>query len=198
MSRQTLARRVLLLALAAAIAALLVASRAGGEEPPPVLTLPPCAEPCEPPPGVEPDPLPELVLVDGHDVYWWAERAGRLSDRNAMLSRRLRRLEKLVGRRWRPTALYAIRLASIVYGVPRRDMLTVARCESPGLNPFLQHPTSRAAGLFQFLPSTWAGPWGAKKFAASGFSVWDPVANALAAAYIVDRDGGWFQWTCKP
>ena len=50
---------------------------------------------------------------------------------------------------------------------------------------------SSASGLFQFLDSTWA------RHGIAGFSVFDPVANALAAARLV-ADEGWSQWVCKP
>ena len=131
---------------------------------------------------------PSLHWQDRGAEYWhWSYILER---------RRADRLERRLRTRWQPTALYAIRLASVVYGVPYRDMLTVARCES-GLSPLSEHPTSHASGLFQFLPSTWAGAWGAKVFADARFSVWDPVANALAAARMVAREG-WSQWVCKP
>jgi soluble lytic murein transglycosylase-like protein len=47
-------------------------------------------------------------------------------------------------------------------------------------------------GLFQFLPATWTNtPYRAR-------SIFDPFANALAAAWLVSHDGGWFEWTCRP
>lgn len=63
----------------------------------------------------------------------------------------------------------------------------VAMCES-GDNPYARNPDG-AAGLFQFMPSTWAGtPW-------AGSSVFDPVANARAAAWLYARRGP-SAWSC--
>lgn len=89
-------------------------------------------------------------------------------------------------------SMYAIKLASSAYGVPYWELYNVARCETGGtFSPWAANPTSTASGLFQFLDSTWASQ------GMQGFSVWDPVANALAAARIVAREG-WGQWVCKP
>lgn len=85
---------------------------------------------------------------------------------------------------------YALRLASSAYGVSLGELYTVARCESR-LTATAQNRSSTAAGLFQFLDSTWASQ------GMDGFSVYDPVANALAAARIVRREG-WRQWVCRP
>lgn len=91
-----------------------------------------------------------------------------------------------------PRVAHAIRLASITYGVSERDMRAVAWCES-GFDPRAKNPSSTASGLFQFLyPSTWRSTPYAR------LSVWDPYANALAAAWLVRRDGGWYQWECNP
>jgi len=67
--------------------------------------------------------------------------------------------------------------------------LRVAKCES-NYNPFAVNRSSGASGLFQFLPSTWAlTPQHAQ-------SVFDPVANAQAAAWLYQRSGPG-QWSCK-
>jgi soluble lytic murein transglycosylase-like protein len=67
--------------------------------------------------------------------------------------------------------------------------LRVAKCES-GYNPYAVNRSSGASGLFQFLPSTWAGlPWRSS-------SPFDPNANAQAAAYLYNRSGP-NQWQCK-
>jgi hypothetical protein len=67
--------------------------------------------------------------------------------------------------------------------------LRVAKCES-GYNPYAVNRSSGASGLFQFLPSTWAGlPWRSS-------SPFDPTANAQAAAYLYNRSGP-SQWQCK-
>ena len=65
----------------------------------------------------------------------------------------------------------------------------VAYCESR-YHPNSVNSSSGAAGLFQFLPSTWAfTPWHAS-------SPFDPAANASAAAWLYRRDGP-SQWQCQ-
>lgn len=65
----------------------------------------------------------------------------------------------------------------------------VAMCES-GDNPNAVNRSSGAAGLFQIMPSTWAGtPYASQ-------SEFDAVANARAAAWIYGRRGG-SAWTCS-
>ena len=68
-------------------------------------------------------------------------------------------------------------------------MLAVAQCESL-LDPYATNAWSGAAGLFQFLPGTWATtPW-------AGDNIYDPVANANAAAWMwsVGRRN---EWVCQ-
>jgi len=78
--------------------------------------------------------------------------------------------------------------AADAYGQSREDMLRVATCES-GLDPNavgggLYH------GLFQFVPSTFAGtPFG-------GQSIYDPAANANAAAWMWSQ-GRRGEWVCQ-
>jgi peptidoglycan hydrolase CwlO-like protein len=67
--------------------------------------------------------------------------------------------------------------------------LRVAKCES-GYNPNAVNRSSGASGLFQFLPSTWAS------LPQHNQSVFDPVANAQAAAVLYQRSGP-NQWSCK-
>jgi transglycosylase-like protein with SLT domain len=58
-----------------------------------------------------------------------------------------------------------------------------------GWDPSQQNPRTRAAGLAQFLPSTWATtPQGAE-----GLSPFDPLANIDAAIWLA-RTKGWQQW----
>ena len=67
--------------------------------------------------------------------------------------------------------------------------LRVAACES-GYNPYAVNRSSGAAGLFQFMPSTWAhSPLAAQ-------SPFDPVANSQAAAWLLARSGAG-QWVCQ-
>jgi hypothetical protein len=79
--------------------------------------------------------------------------------------------------------------AAAYYGQNGDDMLRVATCES-GLDPNNVTPPYDASGLFQFLPSTWAStPYASQ-------SIFDPVANAYAAAWMwsVGRRG---EWVCQ-
>jgi septal ring factor EnvC (AmiA/AmiB activator) len=65
----------------------------------------------------------------------------------------------------------------------------LAQCEST-MNPYAVNRSTGAAGLFQFLPSTWAStPWHAQ-------SPFDPVANSQAAAWLYARYGAG-QWVCS-
>lgn len=67
--------------------------------------------------------------------------------------------------------------------------MNVAYCESR-YHPNSVNSSSGASGLFQFLPSTWAfTPYAAQ-------SPFDPKYNALAAAWLYQRDGP-SQWVCQ-
>lgn len=81
----------------------------------------------------------------------------------------------------------AIGLAATVYG-NRSTLWRKARCESR-LSPTAKNPRSTAAGLFQFLDTTWAST----PFA--GFDVYSPYANALAAGWM-HRHGRSGEWVC--
>jgi len=121
--------------------------------------------------------------------HWRYVRAHRAHSRLGILIRRERRQRRHVFIR---DASYAISLASSVFRVSASEMWSVARCETGGtFSPYAKNSTSSASGLFQFLDSTWANQ------GVGGFSVFDPVANALGAARIVSREG-WRQWSCKP
>lgn len=67
--------------------------------------------------------------------------------------------------------------------------LRVAKCES-NYNPYAVNASSGAAGLFQFLPSTWAS------LPEHNQSVFDPTANATAAEQLYVRSGPG-QWSCS-
>lgn len=69
---------------------------------------------------------------------------------------------------------------------PRLDCIIAGES---GWNPGKQNPRSRAAGLAQFLPSTWAStPEGQQ-----GLSPFEPTANIDAAIWLA-RTKGWTQW----
>lgn len=94
--------------------------------------------------------------------------------------------------RHRPAVQEALRLASVAYRVPLREIRAVTWCESRW-NPRAQNSTSTAAGLAQFLDSTWARtPYRSE-------SVYSAHANALAAGWLWKANGGsWREWSCKP
>lgn len=83
----------------------------------------------------------------------------------------------------------ALRNAARVHGVPYSELRSVSWCESRW-DP--RAVGSGSYGLLQFLMSTWARTPYARR------SVFDPWWNALAAAWLVRRDGGWWEWTCRP
>lgn len=69
---------------------------------------------------------------------------------------------------------------------PRLDCIIAGES---GWDPSQQNPRSRAAGLAQFLPSTWAAtPQGQQ-----GLSPFEPFANIDAAIWLA-RTRGWNQW----
>jgi len=75
------------------------------------------------------------------------------------------------------------------YGQSRDDMLRVARCES-GLNPSAVGGGGTYHGLFQFVPSTFAGtPYGE-------YDIYDPWANANAAGWMWS-EGKKSDWVCQ-
>jgi hypothetical protein len=99
------------------------------------------------------------------------------------------RLRRESVRRFYPTTVHALRLASVTYGVSYAALYNVGSCESH-LYPFARNGQYR--GVFQEGPMFERGPFGR-----AGFSVWDPYANAFTAAYTVAQQG-WRQWACKP
>jgi soluble lytic murein transglycosylase-like protein len=124
--------------------------------------------------------------IDGKPVEWWARRArsnGRTMRARARTVRRLKRTLNVS-----PTIQDAIALSSVVYRVPRSTLFRKAQCESR-FSPAARNP-SGAAGLYQFLPSTW------RTTPFAGFSPYDPLASALAAGWmhLVGRGG---EWSCR-
>lgn len=76
--------------------------------------------------------------------------------------------------------------------------LRIMQCESKG-DPYADNPISSAAGLFQFLQSTWdrgpAASLGLGSYASG--AVFDPELNIMAAAWLYANWGGPSQWSCK-
>jgi hypothetical protein len=70
-----------------------------------------------------------------------------------------------------------------------KAMLRVARCES-NLDPCAYNPSGPYLGLFQFLKGTF------KNTKYGDRDIWDPEANALAAASMWER-GDKDQWACR-
>ncbi len=66
--------------------------------------------------------------------------------------------------------------------------LRVANCESH-YNPLAVNRSSGAAGLFQFMPSTWNANF-------PGQNIWDPYAQARGALVFYNA-GRQSAWTCK-
>jgi hypothetical protein len=98
-----------------------------------------------------------------------------------------RRLLRLL--RHRPSVREALALASVVYGVPRAQLDSVAQCES---TQKAWARNGRYRGLFQQGPMFERSPFGR-----AGLSVWSPYVAALSTAYTVTREG-WQQWECSP
>jgi hypothetical protein len=73
---------------------------------------------------------------------------------------------------------------------PPEEMLAVGRCES-GLQNHDPNPVSTADGWMQFLDSTWANTVPARL----GFSLYDPVAMAVAAEGMARK--GWSAWAAS-
>jgi len=125
------------------------------------------------------------IRFDGHGPEWWAQRWRRERDRTRVLSVALRRQRRVLLNS--PHVVEAINLAAAVYG-DGSTLWRKARCESH-LNPRAANP-SGAAGLFQFLGSTW------RSTPFAGFSVWSPYANALAAGWMHEHGRGG-EWACR-
>ena len=86
-----------------------------------------------------------------------------------------------------------IRAAAVAWGADPNQLLRVAWCESH-YNPLAVNARSGAAGLFQFMPATWAA--NSVRAGYAGASVFDPVASANVAAFMFAR-GQAAQWSCK-
>ncbi len=93
----------------------------------------------------------------------------------------------------RATTLEAIELAAVAYQVDANLIYRIASCESTGGNGVradARNPSSSAAGLGQFLESTWASTPYAR------FSPYSAYANALAMAREI-RLGHLWQWAAS-
>jgi soluble lytic murein transglycosylase-like protein len=79
-----------------------------------------------------------------------------------------------------------IEAAAARWGVSGAWMVSIAQCES-GLRPTAYNPRGPYIGLFQFLPSTFAGN--------GGTSIYDPYDQANIAAKMLAH-GQAHQWSC--
>jgi hypothetical protein len=115
---------------------------------------------------------------------WYRREHARLLEARADLERMRRVLLA------DPNVVEAINLACATYGYCS-TLWRKARCETGGtFDPRSHNPSSGAAGLMQFLPSTWATtPFGR-------FSIWSPYANALAAGWMHAQGRGG-EWECR-
>lgn len=165
-------RNLTWLVMVALLAAIILAISANaGDEPPPAATTEPT-----------PDPAPtQERRLQGLTIDGWHRVASRYLHRVRALRTSLRR---------DPETSSAIRLACILYpGAGCSWLWRVAGCESH-LYRYARNPSSGAAGVYQFLESTWAHtPFRA-------LSVYDPYANAMAAGWLASR-GGRGQWVCR-
>jgi hypothetical protein len=104
-----------------------------------------------------------------------------------------------VGTKYKPAPPPPGEIASIIrdaaakYGVEPEQLLRIAYCESR-YDPLAYNGILGASGLFQIIPGTWRANSLPAGYA--GASVWDPVANANVAAWMISR-GGAGQWACK-
>jgi hypothetical protein len=107
--------------------------------------------------------------------------------------RKLRRFRAIHQDRLYPSVAHAMRLASVIWGVPVSEQKRVAYCESK-FWPYAQN--GQYLGVFQLGHNFQRR--GVLKGAFAGFSVFDIYANVFTAALTVRHDGSWRQWECKP
>jgi len=118
----------------------------------------------------------------------WAQRYRLEHKRRLELERELRAERRVLLSS--PHVVEAINLAAAVYGYGS-TLWRKARCETGGtFSASSYNASSGAAGLFQFLPSTW------RSTPFRVFSVWSPYANALAAGYMHAHGRGG-EWACR-
>jgi hypothetical protein len=121
----------------------------------------------------------QLQMFQRKPAVWWAKRTWYWKRRTLALKRTLLH---------RPEIVEAINLSCLLYG-NCATLWRKARCESVNFTDFYNEG-SHASGMFQFLPSTWAGtPFGR-------FSVFSWYANALAAGWMHQQGRG-REWVCR-
>jgi len=124
----------------------------------------------------------------GRPTRWWAHRAVRARQEANARAHTIRRLRRVLLED--PHVVEAINLACATYGWCS-TLWRKASCETGGtFNPRALNSSSGAAGLFQFLASTWN---------TTPYRVFDrdsPYANALAAGWMHDHGRGG-EWACR-
>jgi Transglycosylase-like domain len=128
-----------------------------------------------------------LVKFNGAGPERWALRFRREHLRVLALRAQVRRLRRVVLND--AHVVEAINLAGATFG-NSQVLWRKARCETGGtFDPRSRNRGSGAAGLFQFIPSTWSTtPYAV-------FSPWSPYANALAAGWMHSVGRG-NEWVC--
>jgi hypothetical protein len=128
------------------------------------------------------------IRFDGAGPERWAARARAARRQLAQARLELRRERRIVLRH--PTVVEAVNLACATYGFCD-TLWRKARCETGGtFDPRASNSGSGAAGLFQFLGSTWRStPYRV-------FSPFDPTAAALAAGWMHAQGRGG-EWACR-
>tara|TARA_R110000824_G_scaffold24063_5_gene85131 strand:+ start:8107 stop:8487 length:381 start_codon:yes stop_codon:yes gene_type:complete len=96
--------------------------------------------------------------------------------------------------RWEPL----VEVALEAYGLEdqKSRFMRVLNCESRG-DPNAVNKSSDASGLMQHMPQWW--DWRAEEAGFAGASVFNPVANIFASAWLLalPNIGGWQHWECK-
>ena len=135
------------------------------------------------------------IRYEGAGPERWAARYRRTLAELVELHADVRTLRARLKRERRllleqPNVVEAINLAAATYGYGQ-TLWAKVNCETGGtLSARALNSSSGAAGLFQFVPSTWASTPYAR------FSVWSPYANALAAGWM-HAHGRAGEWSCR-
>ena len=139
--------------------------------------------------GAQADSTSAVVAKEAPRVVPAAKLVKAVGQRERWRARAVR-AERVL--RHEPSVQEAISLAAFTFGVDAGRMSRIAFCESR-FDPSAKNRTSSAAGLFQFIDSTWAG----NRYGSAGFSVYSPLAASLGAAYHMSRYGD-RAWECRP
>ena len=127
------------------------------------------------------------IRFDGAGPERWAQRWRREHATVLALRHRLSNARRVLLDR--PNVVEAINLAAATYGYGP-TLWRKARCETGGTYDPHALNSSGAAGLFQFLPSTWRSTPYAR------FPITSAYANALAAGWM-HANGRGGEWSCR-